>query len=662
MDSRLRNIFLKAATMGKRLLGKMWFRIGIVIGLLVLVVSLMLPYGLSYGVRSWCLAHGADEVSLDNLDFNAFTRTVSLENLNVVVAKETVLSLPQATLHFAWRPMWKKQLSLNQLKLRDATIVLQKTPMNIWRVGGIVVTDDKNRTTEKPWAYQLTGVELENSHIEYTSKQVSISLLIAKADLKFSSDPQAGLDVSGKVEANRIQSAFSHDDEVVQTGAERVLLSEFRVQRDGRISVAQASIHDMAIAQSVAGPTTGESRSSARLFETGKVTVQEFSLADLKHYSVKSIELDEARVNLRRDKSGRWLVPWVLRATPSTPIKPKKPAATVASFQIDQIRFDGSRVEIDDLAVTPAFKTEIILHHAALSGIDSGRPNMPMNLVMDGQLSKHSPFSVKGQFFPFLQPTDLKLTGQLKAIDLPPISPYVVDSMGYTVNAGHMEADVGIESKKGMLGGKTDLAFRDLQLAVKDADKAEKLAARITMPLDTAVSLLQDKDKRFSLRIDVSGNLGDPKFSFTDAVNQALLKSIQFASVSYLKWYFQPYGTLITIAQTAEKIAQIRLDPITYSPGADQTLEPIRRYLDKLVGLIQENARLTLKVCSRATADDLPYVGFSNERALELARRRAENVKDYLISRGDIAADRIIICAPQVDSGKEHQPRIELYL
>ena len=648
--------------MGKWLLRKMWFRVGIAISLLVLVVSLMLPYGVSYRIRSWCLAHGADEVSLDNLDFNPFTRTASLEKLNVVVANERVLSIPRASLHFAWRPMWNKQLSLDQLKLRDATIIVERTPANVWRIGGIVVTDHGNGAKEKPWAYQLTGVELENSHIKFHSKQASISLLIAKADLRFSSDPQAGLDVSGKVEANRIRSAFAHDNEVVQTGAERALFSEIRVQRDGRIRVAQASIHDVAIARSVAGSTTGESTTSARLFEIGKIAVQEFSLVDLKNYSVKSIELDEARANLRRDKSGYWQIPWVSRTTPSTPVKSKKPATTVASIQIDQIRFDGSRVLIDDFAVTPAFKAEIVLNHATLRGIDSGRPNQPMNLSMDGQLGKHSPFSVKGQFFPYLQPTDLKLTGQFKAIDLPPISPYVVDSMGYTVNAGLMEADVGIESKKGILGGKTDLAFKDLQLAVKDADKAAKLAASITMPLDTAVSLLQDKDKRFSLKVDVSGNLEDPKFSFTDAVNQALLKSIQFASVSYLKWYFQPYGTLITIAQTAEKMAQIRLDPITYSPGADQTVESIRRYLDKIVGLIQENARLTLKVCSRATADDLPYVGFSNERALELARRRAENVKDYLISRGKIAADRIIICAPQVDSGREQQPRIELYL
>lgn len=662
MDSRLRNIFLKTVAMGKWLVGKIWFRIGIAIGLFILVVSLTLPYGLSYGVRSWCLAHGADEVSLDNLDFNAFTRTASLENLNVVVAKETVLSIPEATLHFAWRPMWSKQLSLDQLKLQDATIVVEKTPANIWRIGGIVVTDHGNGAKEKPWAYQLTGIELENSHIKFHTKQASISLLIAKADLKFSSDPQAGLDVSGKVEAKRIQSAFAHDNEVVQTGAERALLSEIRVQQDGRISVAQASIHGAAIAQSVAGSTTGESTTSARLFETSKITVQEFSLADLKNYSVKSIELGEARAILRRDKSGHWQIPWLSRTTAPTPVKSKKPGTTVASIKIDQIRFDGSRVVIDDFAVTPAFKAEIVLYHAALSGIDSGQPNQPMNLSLDGQLSKHSPFSVKGQFFPYLQPTDLKLNGQFKAIDLPPISPYVIDSMGYAVNAGLMEADVGIESKKGILGGKTDLAFKDLQLAVKDADKAAKLAASITMPLDTAVSLLQDKDKRFSLRVDVSGNLGDPKFSFTDAVNQALLKSIQFASISYLKWYFQPYGTLITIAQTAEKMTQIRLDPITYRPGADQTVEPIRRYLDKIAGLIQKNARLSLKVCSRATADDLPYVGLSNERALELARRRAENVKDYLISRGDIAADRIIICAPQLDSGREQQPRIELYL
>lgn len=95
------------------------------------------------------------------------------------------------------------------------------------------------------------------------------------------------------------------------------------------------------------------------------------------------------------------------------------------------------------------------------------------------------------------------------------------------------------------------------------------------MPLDSALTMLRDKNNNVNLDMDVSGNVDDAKFSLTDAINQALTKALR-----------------------------LRLDPAPYLPGEATPSPSTRDYLEKVGRLLQERADLRLKLCGMAVPRD----------------------------------------------------------
>jgi hypothetical protein len=690
----------KAAGIASSLARNKWFWTVLLVVVVAGASVMTVPYGLAYGLRVWFKGHGADDVVLRNLDFNPFTRMASLDQLTVLADGKTVLAVPQATLRFSWRPVWNREINIGQAQLRDAQIAIERLTADKWRIAGLETASVEETDAETPWTFRIAAVELVNSRVEYRSKEATGHLLVKTGQLDLSATPTAGFTVAGTVDAGDIRleagrkgmrlhidaanlnyvwsstagtgaavsgaivasgigADLAQNNVVLRTRADRLSLGGIAARGIGNIDVTRAQVVNITLSELTPKTTSRDVAKPNPLFAAGKVAIDEFGLADLKRYSFKSIELSRTYANLQRDKTGRWRLP-ALGVT--TQDKRKVTDAARAATRIDRLRFDDTRLAVADLRHDTPVQTEIVLGTATMTGIDSADPAREATLSLAGTVGKYSPFTINGQLYPFTRPLELKMTAEFKAVDLPPLSPYVVDYAGYAVNAGHLDADLKVESMKGTLSGKTNLAFKDLKLEEKDADKAKQLATRLTMSLDAVASLLQDKEKRIRLSIDVSGNLRDPTFSFDDAIDQATSRAIRIASVSYLKWYFQPYGALITIAEAAGKTPEIMLDPITYEPGAEQPDEAAFQYISRIVELMKEKTRLTIKVCGKATPGDMALLESDAKRAQDLARRRSENVKDYLVTEGAIAAERVIVCAPELDSEPARPPRVELYL
>jgi hypothetical protein len=137
-----------------------------------------------------------------------------------------------------------------------------------------------------------------------------------------------------------------------------------------------------------------------------------------------------------------------------------------------------------------------------------------------------------------------------------------------------------------------------------------------------------------------------------------LTRALRTASVSYLKYFFQPYGTLITVAELADKALQLRLDPVPFPPGAAIPAPETKDYLEKVGKLLQERTNLRVKLCGKA----VPRDGLSGDAARALAAMRAETLKDYFASQYGIATDRLFLCDPELDKDEAAQPRVDLTL
>jgi hypothetical protein len=153
-----------------------------------------------------------------------------------------------------------------------------------------------------------------------------------------------------------------------------------------------------------------------------------------------------------------------------------------------------------------------------------------------------------------------------------------------------------------------------------------------------------------------------------------------------VKYALQPYGALLTLAQTAgKKSQQAMLKPIPFEVndlnlGGDNT-----PYLGKLAGLLQERPKMRVTLCGLATeadrqsilasaeaarqrqlaqdpgAEPPPAARVPDEQLLELAKGRAEAVKRSLVELG-ISPERLFLCKPEIDKEAEAVPRVDLLL
>jgi hypothetical protein len=273
----------------------------------------------------------------------------------------------------------------------------------------------------------------------------------------------------------------------------------------------------------------------------------------------------------------------------------------------------------------------------------------------------------------------------------------VVQLIGYKVKSGHVDADIELRSLQGELEGKSKFKISNVEVSPADAEIMERFERQLRVPLSTALAVLKDSKNNFKLKVPITGNITDPTFNFTDALNQALVKGMTKAAVSYLKYIFQPYGTMMTVVElgimAGTKITALRLDPVFFDPGSETFSENALPYLERVAELLKTRPEIRIKVCGLATeadkgdqketsgkkgpaqpaavegSPDAPEVETypeqlqplsADEQLGGLAKQRAAGIKEYLVKSHGIEDDRLLVCLPEYDAREKATPRVEL--
>ena len=357
----------------------------------------------------------------------------------------------------------------------------------------------------------------------------------------------------------------------------------------------------------------------------------------------------------------------------------------------------GSSVTFIDDKVKPPFAATVIFKEISLEQLDTRKPEQNSPLRLEGSIGKHTRLSLNGDVKPFLKPLSLDLTGQIQALDLPVLSSYTWESMGLLVDSGTLDADLKLASNGELLDGKIDLVLRQLELGKVESQSG--LQSKIPVPMDTALNTLRDNNNTIKLTIPIEGNINDPKFDASDAINQVMATALKTGALSYLKHALQPFGALITAAQYAgEAIAKVRLNPVEFEAGQAGLTAIGEDYLAKVANVMRERPEIDIKICGVAVQQDsMLFQGQQEQTAVsdtaaeqeqtavsdmaaeqpadevapaideqkltDLALLRAEGVKDYMIEQHMIPASRLVGCRPRIDTEQaDAKPRTDLLI
>lgn len=378
------------------------------------------------------------------------------------------------------------------------------------------------------------------------------------------------------------------------------------------------------------------------------------------------------------------------RSAPAEPPPPIKLGSLVVQ--------DGIAVRFIDRSVSPPFDSTFVIKEVRLSQVDSAQPDQESPFRFVGKLNKYSLITLKGSAKPFAPRPTIDLTGKIQELDLPPVSPYVAGVIGYNLASGNLEVDVDMDIVQGKMTGLTKLRVNNLEVAAAADDGVSKLATNISIPLDTALSLLRDGNGDIVLEVPIAGDVDNPDFDVSDAINQALGGALQKGAVTFLKVALQPFGTLLTAAELAsDLISAIPLESMEMAPGTVDPGDDATPYAAKLAGMLAERKGLRLKLCGIAVEADRDILferkkaTIEKERAaaakkrkksakkgkkeaapppppippvedaavLKLAKARSMALKDLLIKEHAIASKRLFICNPALDKSDGAKPRVE---
>ena len=253
----------------------------------------------------------------------------------------------------------------------------------------------------------------------------------------------------------------------------------------------------------------------------------------------------------------------------------------------------------------------------------------------------------------------------IREAELPPYSSYIASVLGYQIDSGQLDLDLKLNSDSGVLNGSSHILLREFDLGGRqDSSTVIKAGA---VPLNIAVSVLKDSDNNIDLDIPLSGDIENPAFGWQDFLLLPVRKALFSASSTYLMQTFVPYANVISIAQFAgDQLLKIRVEPLVFEAEDDQLNDSQDAFLKQLVALMKDKKDSQLKACGVASYLDLglekPPVSIDNdtkEMASNLAQKRADHLKDYLVKEG-ISSSRIFLCSPEVDLSKNSKPRVEL--
>ena len=428
------------------------------------------------------------------------------------------------------------------------------------------------------------------------------------------------------------------------------------------------------------------------LLQAKSIEVAASSFTDGKRIKLGDTRIEGALISIDRQKDGQLQQLAVLKSNAPPESQPKEQDKGVSQkeaplqFSVDQFSLGAnSRIHIVDATVTPVFKTELLLKKASISHIDSASPNKPSPYVIDANLDKYSSLHFDGELLPFSSPLSLKVNGKIVNVSLPPVSSYTSSLIGYDLRSGQLSAEITANIVKGKLDVSNTLTLSNLEVKSSDAKKSESLTSQLSMPLNSALSLLRDKNNDIKLSIPVSGNINKPDFDISGVINKAIGTAMKQASLTYLSQALQPYGSLITLAKLAKTAADyVSLNPIIFAPASSLADNNALAYSAKIASLMQERPNLRIKLCGFATSQDSqvlsqqkmdvwkqkqaaanskakpPKFTTTDEELLDLALQRSTAIKDILINEHKIAAARLFQCQPSIDRDKDSKPRIDL--
>jgi uncharacterized protein involved in outer membrane biogenesis len=235
------------------------------------------------------------------------------------------------------------------------------------------------------------------------------------------------------------------------------------------------------------------------------------------------------------------------------------------------------------------------------------------DLELRGKAEGTAALEITGKLNPLAKPLALDITGKVRDLELPPLSPYAVKYSGYGIERGKLSVDVNyVVLPDGRLTARNKLVLNQLSFGDKVAGSTASL------PVKLAVALLADRNGVIDLDLPISGSLNDPQFSLGPIIVKVILNVI-------VKAITAPFSLLAhALGGGGEELSMVG-----FPAGSAQLSGEAKSGLDKVAKALVERPALHLTVVGTSSLE-AEREGYKRQRLDDLVRaeKRRQMVKE----------------------------------
>ncbi|MFM5361444.1 DUF748 domain-containing protein [Aeromonas veronii] len=242
---------------------------------------------------------------------------------------------------------------------------------------------------------------------------------------------------------------------------------------------------------------------------------------------IKDIALNKPFARIEINEDGTTNLQQLLLPQPAATNSPHATAGSKAPdfrFTIDQLRTEQGNLRFADRSLSQDFVADI----ASLGGQSRHISNIPgqrSDLAFNGKVDRYAPVTIRGGTNLLVANPLLDIAVAFHNLELTTFTPYSGTYAGYAIDKGQLSMKLHYKLEGNRLEGDNDITIKKLQLGEKiKSDQAKDL------PLGLAIALLSDANGVIQMNLKVKGDLDQPDFSigniFWDVLGNTLSKAL----------------------------------------------------------------------------------------------------------------------------------------
>lgn len=208
-----------------------------------------------------------------------------------------------------------------------------------------------------------------------------------------------------------------------------------------------------------------------------------FQLAPLA-LNAKELRLDNFYSRLILDAEGRFNLRELTAGESSSGNNVTSPSGSaIPKIRIDKVLFSGGSINYSDRFIKPNYDAKIAAMAGSLTGLSS-EPNSVAQLDLKGAVDGTAPLQVSGQLNPLRQDKFLDIQAQVKGVDLTGVSSYSGKYVGYGIDKGKLSMNLKYQIRDRKLSAENQIFLDQLTFGKRvESPDATKLPVLFAVAL-----------------------------------------------------------------------------------------------------------------------------------------------------------------------------------